>query len=153
MFSWTYDQECTEGKTSPEEEKIVVADTVSQATYCSEAITSLGTDRDREICSTDCQDGGKGPNSLWCRFALDDSNIHFCALTIASKDAEHGGLGYGCMTVGNVQDFYAMRMEMEMIATVHIQLHILIRSYSSVIPTSTIIKNTFPTHHSIISQC
>ncbi|RSL43050.1 hypothetical protein CEP51_016407, partial [Fusarium floridanum] len=27
------------------------------------------------------------------------------------------------------------------------------RSSSSVIPTSTIIKNTFPTHHSIISQC
>ncbi|RSL75881.1 hypothetical protein CEP51_010470 [Fusarium floridanum] len=26
-------------------------------------------------------------------------------------------------------------------------------SCSSVIPTSTIIKNTFPTHHSIISQC
>ncbi|RSL82261.1 hypothetical protein CEP51_005268 [Fusarium floridanum] len=26
-------------------------------------------------------------------------------------------------------------------------------SYLSVIPTSTIIKNTFPTHHSIISQC
>ncbi|RSL56257.1 hypothetical protein CEP53_006839 [Fusarium sp. AF-6] len=28
-----------------------------------------------------------------------------------------------------------------------------LRSRSSVIPTSTIIKNTFPTHHSIISQC
>ncbi|RSM12442.1 hypothetical protein CDV31_006283 [Fusarium ambrosium] len=27
------------------------------------------------------------------------------------------------------------------------------RFWSSVIPTSTIIKNTFPTHHSIISQC
>ncbi|RSL82889.1 hypothetical protein CEP51_004853 [Fusarium floridanum] len=27
------------------------------------------------------------------------------------------------------------------------------RSWSSVIPTSTIIKNTFPTHHSTISQC
>ncbi|RSL97644.1 hypothetical protein CDV31_012922 [Fusarium ambrosium] len=28
-----------------------------------------------------------------------------------------------------------------------------LRSSSSVIPTSTIIKNTFLTHHSIISQC
>ncbi|KAM6538019.1 hypothetical protein FALCPG4_003907 [Fusarium falciforme] len=131
----TYDQECTEGKQAERKQDRrggkgnqesdspalpsevneiqcltsdgVNKDMVSQVSYCSAAIASLGTDRDREICSTDCQDGGKGQNSVWCRIALDDSNIHFCALTIASKDAEHEGPGYGCMTVGNAQDFYA----------------------------------------------
>ncbi|RSL56949.1 hypothetical protein CEP54_008519 [Fusarium duplospermum] len=74
-------------------------DMVSQVIYCSAAIASLGADRDKEICSTDCQDDGKGHNSV-CK-------IHFCALTVASKDADHGGPGYGCLTVGNALGFYA----------------------------------------------
>ncbi|KAJ4195579.1 hypothetical protein NW755_001740 [Fusarium falciforme] len=110
----TYDQECTEvkqaerkqdrrgGKGNQESDTPALPsevneiqcltsdgvnkDMVSQVTYCSAAIASLDTDRDREICSTDCQDGGKGQNSV---------------------DAEHGGPEYGCMTVGNAQDFYA----------------------------------------------
>ncbi|RTE79013.1 hypothetical protein BHE90_006507 [Fusarium euwallaceae] len=57
-------------------------------THCSTVIASLGTDRDREICTTDCQSGGKGQNSVWCRIALDDSNISVCA-----------SLGYDCLTV------------------------------------------------------
>ncbi|KAH8721753.1 hypothetical protein BGZ61DRAFT_515977 [Ilyonectria robusta] len=82
-------------------------DMVTQLSYCQKAVASLGDDRDKQICSSDCQDGGVGQNSVWCRLALDDSNIHFCALTMAAKDSAHGGPGYGCMTVGNAQDFLA----------------------------------------------
>lgn len=82
-------------------------DMVTQLSYCQKAVASLGDDRDKQICSSDCQDGGAGQNSVWCRLALDDSNIHFCALTMAAKDSAHGGPGYGCMTVGNAQDFLA----------------------------------------------
>ncbi|RSL46320.1 hypothetical protein CEP53_010366 [Fusarium sp. AF-6] len=66
-------------------------DMVSRVTCCSAVIASLGIDRGGEICTTDCQGGGKGRNSMWCRIALDDSNIPFCA-------------GPGS---GNAQDLYA----------------------------------------------
>ncbi|KAF4463500.1 hypothetical protein FALBO_9665 [Fusarium albosuccineum] len=131
----TYDHECTEGKQAARKQERrgggkgneesdtpalptevneiqcltsdgVNKDMVSQVTYCSQVIASLGEDRDKEICSSDCQDGGDGQNSDWCRVAVDNSNIHFCALTIASKDTEHGGPGHRCMTVGNAIDFY-----------------------------------------------
>lgn len=129
-----YDQECTPGKQAVREQErhggkgnqpsntpslptdvnqiacltpnSPVEDMVSQNTYCSEAIKSLGDDMSKQICTNDCQDGGDGQNSKWCRVAVDDSNIHFCALTIATKDQEHGGPGTSCISVEDANKFW-----------------------------------------------
>ncbi|KAF2731694.1 hypothetical protein EJ04DRAFT_610071 [Polyplosphaeria fusca] len=80
---------------------------VSQNTYCSQAVASLGDDDSKEICTNGCSDGGKGQTSNWCRIAVDNSNIHFCALTIADKSSETGGPGSSCITVGDAKKFFA----------------------------------------------
>jgi len=82
-----------------------VQDMVTHITYCQEAIRSLGDDMNKQICTDNCQDGGDGLNSKWCRVAVDDSNIHFCALTIATKDQAHGGPGTSCISVGDANTF------------------------------------------------
>jgi hypothetical protein len=82
-----------------------VQDMVSQITYCQQAIRALGTDMNKKICTSDCADGGDGQNSKWCRVAVDNSKIHFCALTIATKDQAHGGPGTSCVSVGDMNKF------------------------------------------------
>ncbi|KAI5864890.1 hypothetical protein GGS23DRAFT_619597 [Durotheca rogersii] len=79
----------------------------SHISACSAAVASLGADRGRQVCTRDCADGAAGQNSRWCRVALDKSNIHQCALTVAAKDRAHGGPDFACLTVGDAQDFYA----------------------------------------------
>jgi hypothetical protein len=81
---------------------------VSQNTYCSEAVAALGDDDNKEICTSSCSDGGDTQKmSNWCRIGVDSSNIHFCALTIATKSQETGGPGSSCVKVGDMKKFFA----------------------------------------------
>lgn len=82
-----------------------VSEMVTGLQYCQQAISALGTDMNKKVCTDNCQDGGDGLNSKWCRIALDSSNIHFCALTIATKDQAHGGPGTSCVSVGDMNKF------------------------------------------------
>lgn len=77
---------------------------ISDIDACHNAIYSLGTDMSRQICSSDCSDGGNGQNSVWCRVAWDESKD--CALTIAARSPERGGPGYACVSLGDAMNFW-----------------------------------------------
>jgi methylsterol monooxygenase len=59
----------------------------------------------KQICSSSCSDSGHQDATQWCRVALDKSNIHNCALTLAAKDKEHGGPDSTCASVGDLNKF------------------------------------------------
>jgi hypothetical protein len=82
-------------------------DMVALVQDCQQAVANLGDDSSKQVCSSNCSDGGHVFASNWCRVSLDNSNIHNCAVIIADKDAIHGGANQSCVSVGDMRNFFA----------------------------------------------
>ncbi len=62
---------------------------------------------EKQICSSQCADGGAGSTSTWCKVAIDNGNIHHSTLYSRPRISIHGGPGSAWVSVRDLNKIYA----------------------------------------------